>query len=173
MPTCPKCGFKNERPQATDCPKCGLIYAKFQKAQKDEARHISAEQALNDSLRRAIGSDSEEATTFIDFETDKDFRSYPSIEKLSVFFLCFAGVLGLVTIIEIKYVWGVLNQLNASFKMFSNSDFWIILLSVGLLGTLQVAIYLAIGGLLRLGKDIADNTRATRNYLSHIARKMK
>ncbi len=64
MTICPKCGFKNERPQATACPKCGLIYAKYQKAKADEANHISAERALNNSLRNAIPSDSSEDYSF-------------------------------------------------------------------------------------------------------------
>lgn len=170
---CPKCGLKNEKPQATDCPKCGLIYAKFQKAQQEEVHHINAERALNDSLRRAVASSDEEPPNYIDFELDRDSRSYPLIENLSLFFLCFASILGLFTVFEIKYVWSLLVELNTSLKIFSKSDIWIIVLSVGFLGTLQIAIYLAIGGLLRLGKDIADNTRATRNYLSHIALKVK
>jgi|GEM_PF-2941258 len=52
MTTCPKCNFVNENPQATDCPKCGLIYAKFQKAKEDEDRHMSAERALSDRLMK-------------------------------------------------------------------------------------------------------------------------
>ena len=173
MTTCPKCGFINKQSQATDCPKCGLIYAKFKKVQEEESQHISAERSLNNSLNKAISSSFDEPSSYTDFEADRDSRTYPMVDNLSLFFIVFAGILAIFTIFEIKYVWNLLFELNASFKIFSKTDVWIIVLSIGFLGIMQTAIYLAVGGLLHLGKDIADNTRATRNYLSHIAKKMK
>lgn len=168
---CPKCGFKNEQPQATDCPKCGLVYAKFHKAKNEGKNHIAAEQELTNSFRRAMSSEVEEATDFIDLETRKDADSYQMLNYLSLFFICFAAILAIFTLVEAKYIWGLLNYLSASYKMFTTSDKWLIAISVFFIGTMQVALFLAVGGLLRIGKDIADNTRATRNYLLHIARK--
>lgn len=140
---------------------------------KNEANQINAERDLNDRLRKAVGNNHQETSSFIDLEANKDSRTYQPISNLSIFILILSGVLVLFTIIETKYVWDLLTHLNASFKMFSSSDRLLIVLSVGFLGVMQVATFLAIGGLLRIGKDIADNTRATRNYLSHIAQKIE
>lgn len=173
MIACPKCGFKNDLPQAADCPKCGLIYAKFQKTTEDERSHLQAERELTNSFRKVMASESEEPSHFTDFETVKDSDSYRMLDNLSLFFIGFAGVLAIFTIVEAKYIWGLLTYLNASFKMFTSADKWLISISVIFVGVMQASLFLAIGGLLRIGKDIADNTRATRNYLLHIARKSK
>lgn len=174
MKTCPKCGFQNSRPQAEDCPKCGLIYSKFYKAQQSESKQMSAEKALNDSLTKVISNDQQRITSCADFEPIKDNDSYQMIGHLAFFLIAFSGVLAIWTIIEAKYFWGLLTQANETIRAFTNtdiftkSDIWIMIVSVIFIGTLQVALCLAIGGFLHLGKDIADNTRATRNYLSQI-----
>lgn len=170
---CPKCGFKNELPQATDCPKCGLIYSKFQHAQAEEKNHISAERALNEELRKAFPQEISSHSSFTDFETSKDHNSYPILNNLSVFFMFFAGILAIFTIVEAKYIWSLLSYLNSSFEIFKTADKVYITIAAIFIGTMQVSMFLAIGCLLRIGKDIADNTRATRNYLLYLARNEK
>ena len=169
MITCPKCGFKNEKLQATDCPKCGLIYAKFQKAKEEQIRHMSAEHALRDSLSKAVTEGQDEEPKFLDFESGKDQSSYPAITYLSWFFIGFSGVLGLVWVVEIKFFWSLLD----SFFQLKGPDKLFITIFFAIFSSLPIAIYLSVGGALKLGKDIADNTRASRSYLAHIANKMK
>ena len=162
MITCPKCGFKNDQPQATDCPKCGLIYAKFQRAQT----HKSVEQALNDSFKDAMPSGHEEEPRFTDLEPQKDDDSYSGIVYLSWFFIGFSCVLGLIWVAEIKFFWSFID----SYQIFKGSDKLLVILLFAMFSSLPVAIYLSVGGALKLGKDIADNTRATRNYLAYLVK---
>ena len=162
MITCPKCGFKNDQSQATDCPKCGLIYAKFQRAKT----HKSVEKSLNESFRDAMPSGHEEEPRFTDFEPQKDDDSYSGIVYLSWFFIGLSCVLGLISIIDIKYLWAFID----SYQIFKGSEKLFVFLLLAILASLPVAVCLAVSGALTLGKDIADNTRATRNYLAHIAK---
>ncbi len=170
---CPKCGFENTQFEATECPKCGLVYSKFFTAQRNEHQHISAERALHNSLSKAMSTDVEGSSSFTDFETEKDSNSYPLIDNLVLLLIGLAGILLIFTVFEIKFVWGLLAELNTSFKLFSPSVKLLIILSIGFLGILQVAVYLAIGGILKLNKDIADNTRATRSYLVYLAHRKR
>ena len=162
MITCPKCGSKNDQSQATDCPRCGLIYAKFQRAQT----HKNVEQELNNSLSNAMPSRQTEEQSSTDFEPQKDDNSYSGIVYLSWFFIGLSCVLGLISIIDIKYLWAFID----SYQIFKGSEKLFVFLLLAILASLPVAVCLAVSGALTLGKDIADNTRATRNYLTHIAK---
>ena len=173
MTICPKCGFENPQPEATECPKCGLVYAKFLNAQRNERQHVSAEQALHNSLKQAMAADEEDSSSFTDFETQKDASSYPLIDNLVLLLVGLACALLIFTVLEIKFVWRLLTEMNASFKLFSQSDRLLIMFSIGFLGILQVALCLAIGGILKLNKDIADNTRVTRNYLADLVQRKR
>ena len=163
MTTCPKCGFKNNQPQATSCPKCGIYYAKFETAKE----HLNAERSLNAGLKKTLSqADDIYAEEFTDLESDKDDNSYGGIFYLSWFFIVFSCFLGFIWILEIKYFWSFID----SYQIFKGSDKLLVVLFFAIFSSLPVAIYLAVGGALKLGKDIADNTRATRNYLAHIAK---
>ena len=162
MVVCPKCGFKNDQSQATACPKCGLVYAKFRRAKA----HKSVEQALNDSFRDAMPSGQTEESRFTDFEPQKDDDSYSGIVYLSWFFIGLSCVLGLISIFDIKYIWALID----SYPIFKGSEKLLVFLLLAILASLPVAICLAVGGALTLGKDIADNTRATRNYLAYLVK---
>lgn len=162
MITCPKCGFKNNQSQATACPKCGLIYAKFQKVRT----HKSIEQALSDSFSKAMPSELEEESRFADFESQKDQDSYSAIVFLSGFFNIFAGLLGIIWIAGIVVFWSFLS----STQYLQGFQKIIVTLFFAMFSFLPIAMYASISGALKLGKDIADNTRATRNYLAHLTK---
>jgi hypothetical protein len=162
MINCPKCGFKNDQQQATNCPKCGLIYAKFQKTQA----HKSIEQTLSDSFSNAMPSEYKEESRFADFESQKDQDSYSAIVFLSGFFNIFAGLLGIIWVAGIIVFWSFLS----STQYFQGSPKVIVTLFFAMFSFLPIAMYASISGALKLGKDIADNTRATRNYLAHLTK---
>jgi len=163
MTVCPKCGHQHLQP-TTACSKCGLIYEKFRQAEK----HRRQEQELNDRLADTLLKVEDTYDQgFYDFEKQKDQQSYVGITYLSWFFFIFAGLTGIVWVVQIKY----LSNFFDVFLQIKGSEKFVLTLIVAIFSLLPVATYLAIGSALKIGKDIADNTRATRNYLEQLVKK--
>lgn len=163
MTVCPKCGHQHQQP-TTACSKCGLIYEKFRQAEK----HRQQEQDLNNRLADTLTQVEDTYNQgFYDFESQRDRQSYPSITYLSWFFFLFAGLTAIAWIVQILFV----SSFIGAFLQVKGPEKLVLVLVVAIFSSLPVAAYLAIGGALKLGKDIADNTRATRNYLEQLVKR--
>lgn len=163
MTVCPKCGYQHLQP-TTACSKCGLIYEKFQQAEKHRRQEQDLNNRLADTLTKVETNDDQ---GFYDFESQRDRQSYVGITYLSWFFFIFAGLTAIAWIIQIKY----LSYFIEGFLQIKGSEKLVLTLIIAIFSSLPVATYLAIGGALTLVKDIADNTRATRNYLEKLLKK--
>ena len=165
MTSCPKCGFQNRQPQAASCPKCGVYYSKFRKASEQQ----KAESKINEELSAAMSfSDSYPDNLSLDVERHKDKDSYTGIVFLSWFFIAISGLLLVFWIFDMKFIWSLMTYYSDFIR---KEDKFFFMIFFGSMASLPIAVYFAIGGALKLGKDIADNTRATRNYLERIAKK--
>ena len=163
MTVCPKCEHQHHQPVKA-CSKCGLIFEKFRQA--EERR--KAEQVLNDQLADTLTQvENTYDQGFYDFESQRDRQSYVGITYLSWFFFIFAGLTGIALIVQIKF----LSSFFDVFPQIKGPEKFALTLVVAIFSSLPVATYLAIGSALKIGKDIADNTRATRNYLEHLVKK--
>lgn len=163
MTVCPKCGHEHQQP-AKACSKCGLIFEKFRQA--EERR--KSEQDLNDRLADTLTQvENTYNQGFYDFESQRDRQSYPSITYLSWFFFLFAGLTAIAWIVQILFF----SFFIGAFLQVKGPEKLVLILVVAIFSSLPVAAYLAIGGALKLGKDIADNTRATRNYLEQLVKR--
>jgi ribosomal protein L37E/uncharacterized membrane protein len=167
MIICPKCGHKNETPHASDCPKCGVIYEKFRQMQQQR----KAEQKLNNEFESVMMTNTDTSGfVYDDFESVKDKDSYASISNLSFYFICIGIILIAFWIYDLKFIWSVL---SAYANFMKTSDKIFIVLAMAVFTSIPIALYFAVGAGLKLGKDIANNTRATRNYIRDIAQKTK
>lgn len=163
MIVCPKCGHQHQQP-TTACSKCGLIYEKFRQAEKNRRQEEDLNNRLTDTLLKVENTHDQ---GFYDFESQKDQQSYVGITYLSWFFFIFAGLTGIAWVVQIKF----LSNFFDVFLQIKGSEKFALTLIVAIFSSLPVATYLAIGSALKIGKDIADNTRATRNYLEQLVKK--
>jgi hypothetical protein len=63
---CPKCGFEIQEGGAPACPKCGVVFAKVQRALAEEAafnRRVIAERSISVALEKQTEADEESALT--------------------------------------------------------------------------------------------------------------
>lgn len=163
MTVCPKCGHEHQQP-AKACSKCGLIFEKFRQAEKFRRQEQDLNNRLADTLTKV---ESNYDQGFYDFESQRDRQSYVGITYLSWFYFIFAGLTAIAWVIQIKY----LSYFIDAFLQIKGPEKLVLTLIIAIFSSLPVATYLAIGGALKLGKDIADNTRATRNYLEQLVKK--
>jgi hypothetical protein len=167
METCPKCGFSNAMP-ATDCLKCGVNFAKVGQARATERAALQNEAAINHKIERVLTRNFplDEDLYHRENEALHDRESYPFIEFLSTFFLFAASLVGVACIVGTIYFWGFLTQLS----FFSAQNKFVLLAAIILSDAISVGILLAISGALTLGRDIANNTRASRECLFELVR---
>lgn len=165
MRTCPKCGFINES-NTPDCMNCGVIFAKVEQARANERAALFKEAALNREIEWAMAGNLpvDEELSFIEGEIIQDGKSYPFIEFLINFFLFAAVVVGLGCIVGAIYFWDLLRQL----PLFSAQDRYLLLFVIILSDVISVGTLLAISAALTLGRDIANNTRASRECLFRV-----
>jgi hypothetical protein len=162
MKTCPKCGFENESANP-DCLKCGVNFAKVERARSNEQEPFKNEAIVNRKIEKVMGQDTpeDEAFYFQENEAIRDRESYPFIEFLSTFFLFLAALVGIAYIVGAIHFWDFLTQLS----FFETRDKIFLLISITLADAISVGTLLAISAALTLGRDIANNTRASRECL--------
>jgi hypothetical protein len=170
MKTCPKCGFENE-PASPDCLKCGVIFAKVERARSNEQEPFQNEAIINRKIEKVMGQDipEDEMLHFREKESIRDRESYPFIEFLSTLFLFLAALVGIACIVGAIHFWDFLTQL----PFFETRDKIFLLISITLADVISVGTLLAISAALTLGRDIANNTRASRECLFKLVRSMK
>jgi predicted nucleic-acid-binding Zn-ribbon protein len=161
MPTCPKCGFKNEE-NTPDCPKCGAIYAKAEQVRANERTAQKLEAAINQKIEKEMGTfTADDGYDLWEQEARNDRKAYPFIGFLSSFFAFAATLFGIGCIAGAIFFWDILTQLG----FFSDRDKIFLVGAIALTVAISVGTLLAISGALTLGRDIANNTRASREYL--------
>jgi hypothetical protein len=161
MKTCPKCGFENELTNQ-DCLKCGVIFAKVDQARANERDALSRESAINRKIERVLGNAYlDEGLYFQEKETIRDRESYPFIEFLINFFLFAAALVGISCIVGAIHFWDFLIQ----FSFFSSQSRFFLIAAIIPSDAISVGTLLAISAALALGRDIANNTRASRECL--------
>jgi hypothetical protein len=167
MKICPKCGFENEL-ATPDCLKCGVIFAKVEQARSNERDALQKEAAINHRIERVLTGNIplDEGLHLLEKEALRDRESYPFIEFLSTFFLFAAAMVGIACIVGAIHFWDFLTQLS----FFSAQNKFFLLAAIILSDAISVGILLAISGALTLGRDMANNTRASREGLFELVR---
>lgn len=161
MTTCPKCGFRSEL-NTPECPKCGVIYAKAEPERVKETAIRQKEAAINRKIEKEMGGfGADDGFSLWDQEAGNDREAYPLIGFLSTFFAFAAALFGIGYVAGAIYFWDILMQLG----FFSQGDKLVLIGAIALADGVSVGTLLAISGALTLGRDIANNTRASREYL--------
>jgi hypothetical protein len=166
---CPKCNFEIQQAGATACPKCGVVFAKVQRALAEEAafnRRISAERSISVALEKQMAADEEVHSRLNlgpDPEYARDEAAYPVIHFLSgvfTFLALFTAITETIGLIYF-YQWGKL--------IFGPREMLLFMTSLAVASAGSVVLLLAIAEGLKMGRDVANNTRAMREYLRRLA----
>ncbi|MEJ2199595.1 MAG: hypothetical protein P8X63_01060 [Desulfuromonadaceae bacterium] len=161
MRICPKCGFRNTQ-DTPECPKCGVIYAKVEQVRQNEHVARQQEATINQKVEKEMSNQaSDESYLLWEQEVRHDRNAYPLIGVLSTFFVFAAAIFGIGCIAGAVYFWDSLTQ----FGFVSNRDRIFLVGAIALTDAVSVGSLLAIASALTLGRDIANNTRASREYL--------
>ncbi|OHB32049.1 MAG: hypothetical protein A2X84_12345 [Desulfuromonadaceae bacterium GWC2_58_13] len=167
MKICGKCGFENDANETVDCPKCGAIYAKVEKAKLNASTVRQQEETISQKIEKEMGSSyvPDENLYLWEQEARQDRDAYPFIAGLSTFFVFAALLTGVSCIIGAYHFWDILTQL----QFFSDRGKIFLFVAIALTDAVSVGTLLAISATLTLGRDIANNTRASREYLLKLA----
>ena len=165
---CLKCGF-DDGSESDSCAKCGVVHAKARQAsaqQAEQRRKAAAERAISDLSERRLKADekiSASLNPFHDTQYLLDKDSYPVTEFLSGFFLFMAACTAIIEIMGLVYFyqWGRI--------LFSSQELIFYMISIVVTSAGTVVVLLAISEGLKMGRNVANNTRATREYLRQIA----
>jgi hypothetical protein len=168
---CQKCGFQASGPGAEICPKCGVVHAKVQRAMAEQVaarKKFAAERNLSETIANSMEEDENLRLTMnfeLDPEISRDEEAYPVTHFLSGFFAFLAVFTALVEVMGLWhfYSWGK--------ALLSTQELLLSMISLSLLAATSVVILLAISEWLKMGRDVANNTRAMRAYLRRIAGK--
>lgn len=168
MKICPKCKYQDNSKEPTSCPRCGVIYAKIEGAQKTRAAQELLNQQFENTLRREEAAYSEQES-LSDTEWQRDQESYTVAQHLTAFFNIFAIGTAISYVIGGIILWRMLGET----PFITSSGRYTFTVLYVMSAPFPIAIYLALASALKLGKDIADNTRATRHYMSYLVHKRK
>jgi uncharacterized Zn finger protein (UPF0148 family) len=170
---CPKCGFEIQEVGAAACPKCGVVFAKVQRALAEEAafnRRIAAERSISVALEKQMEAD-EEVRSRLNLDPDPEYawdeEAYPAVPVLSgVFtFLALFTAISEISGLIYFYQWGKL--------IFSAREMLLFMISLAVASAGSVVMLLAIAEGLKMGRDVANNSRAMREYLRRMAGERK
>jgi hypothetical protein len=165
---CPKCSFEIQQAGAAACPKCGVVFAKVQRALAEEAafnRRVTAERSISVALEKQMEADEEVHSRLNlgpDPEYARDDAAYPAVPFLSgVFsFLALFTAISEISGLIYFYQWGML--------IFSPREMLLFMTSLAVASAGSVVVLLAIAEGLKLGRDVANNSRAMREYLGRM-----
>ena len=167
MKICPKCKYQDDSKEPVSCPRCGVIYAKIEVAQQTRAAQQRLNMQFENTMRAEEETYSQQAFSDREWELDQD--SYPVAQNLTAFFNIFAIITAVSYIIGGMIIWNLLGNT----PYITNSGRYSLTVLYVMSAAFPIAIYLALATVLKLGKDIADNSRATRNYLAQLAHRNK
>lgn len=168
---CPKCGFGNLEEGAATCPKCGVVFAKLRRVREEEAAfrtRLAAERSLSSELARQLAED-EELRSRLSFDVDREYErdeaAYPVTRLLAglfAFLALFTAVTEIMGLIQF-YQWVKPNL--------EPRELFLSMISLGVAVATSVGMLLAISEGLRMGRDVANGTRAMRAYLRRMTGK--
>jgi hypothetical protein len=166
---CPKCNFEIREGGAAACPKCGVVFAKVQRALAEEAafnRRVTAERTISVALEKQMEADEAVHSRLNlgpDPEYARDDAAYPAIHFLSGVFTFLAAFTALIEGLGLIYFyqWGKL--------IFSPGEMLLFMTSLVVASAGSVVVLLAIAEGLKMGRDVANNSRAMREYLRRVA----
>ncbi|WP_155890663.1 zinc ribbon domain-containing protein [Desulfuromonas sp. TF] len=162
---CPKCGFVIQEAGSAACPKCGVVFAKVRRASEEEAafnRRTAAERSISAVMEKRMEAD-EEVRSRLNFDPDpeyaRDEAAYPFIHTLSGAFVFLAAATAIIDIMGLIhfYHWGKL--------IFEPRELLLFMISLVVASVGSVVVLLAIAEGLKMGREVANNTRAMREYL--------
>jgi hypothetical protein len=162
---CPKCSFEIQQAGAAACPKCGVVFAKVQRALAEEAaikRRVAAERSISAVLEKQMEAD-EEVHSRLNLDPDpeyaRDEAAYPVIHLLSAVFYFLAVFTGIIETLGLIYFyqWGKM--------IFSPGEMLLFMTSLAVASAGSVVFLLAVAEGLKIGRDVANNSRAMREYL--------
>jgi hypothetical protein len=166
---CPKCSFEIRESGAAACPKCGVVFAKVQRALAEEAafsRRIAAERSISAVLEKQMEAD-EEVRSRLNLDPDpeyaRDEAAYPVIDFLSGVFYFLAVLTGIIETLGLIYFyqWGKM--------IFGPGEMLLSMASLAVVSAGSVVVLLAVAEGLKMGRDVANNSRAMREYLRRMA----
>jgi hypothetical protein len=166
---CPKCSFEIQQAGAAACPKCGVVFAKVQRALAEEAafnRRVTAERSISVALEKQMEAD-EAVRSRLNLDPDpeyaRDEAAYPVIHFLAGIFTFLAVFTAITEILGLIYFyqWGKL--------IFSPREMLLFMTSLAVASAGSVVVLLAVAEGLKLGRDVANNSRAMREYLRRVA----
>lgn len=166
---CPKCGFEIQEAGLAACPKCGVVFAKVQRALAEEAafnRRIAAGRSISAVLEKRMEAD-EEVRSRLNLDPDQEYArdeaAYPVIHFLSGVFTFLAVFTAITEVLGLIYFyqWGKL--------IFSPREMLLFMTSLAVASAGSVVVLLAVAEGLKMGRDVANNTRAMREYLRRMA----
>lgn len=157
MKKCRKCGTENPLDQQTNCPKCGIDYAKYEKHLAEKKANERLGQQFEKEIERGDGL----TVHYDDAEKEIDEGSYYWIDLLIWAIVVLAFVVGGIELWFCLSMWEGIASLA---KIPADGKFAIGLIILFIV-SLSVSCILAIAGVLHLCRDIANNTRASRAYL--------
>jgi len=168
---CLKCGFALAEAGATSCPRCGVVFAKVQRAMAEEAafnRRVAAERAVSASAEKRMAEDEAVRSRLSlapDPEYARDEEAYPVTDFLSGTFVFLAAVTAIADFMGLIqfYYWGKL--------VFSARQLLLFMISLVVASVISVVMLLAVAEGLKMGRDVANNTRAMREYLRRMVTK--
>lgn len=168
---CPKCGFVMQGTGEASCPKCGVVFAKVQRAMAEEVafnRRVAAERSISATMEKRMAEDEEVRLRLnldLDPEYARDEEAYPVIHFLSGAFALLAALVGIADILGLVYFyqWGRL--------IFGSRDLLLFMISLVVVSVISVVLLLAVAEGLKMGRDVANNSRAMREYLRRMAGK--
>jgi hypothetical protein len=168
---CQKCGFQASGPGVEICPKCGAVHAKVQRAIAEQIvarKKVAAERNLSEAIATNMEKD-EDLRLAMNFELDpeilRDEEAYPVTHFLSG--LC-AFLAAFVAVVEVMSLWHFYDWGKAALK---SRELLLSMIALSLMAATSVVLLLAISEWLKMGRDVANNTRAMRAYLRRIAGK--
>lgn len=170
MKSCLKCNFATEETDRIDCPKCGAIYSKVEELHHQKAQHSRSVRSLSDKLEFELESDAYD-NSFSDLTEVQWFErdQYPVVGNLAFVFYFLAAF------VAIGEVFGLINfyQTMHSLGLYRTEQLitYLALLSFGSL--VSIAVIVAFPSLLIMSRDMANDARATKEFLRIIASRLR
>ena len=170
MKKCLKCQFVSQEVDRLDCPKCGAIYSKVEELHHQRVHQKRTVRQLSEKLEFQLNSESDEYP-FSDLVDEQWFErdQYPVVGHLSLFFLFLAAIVAIGEFAGIYNFYQIMKYLDI-YRPEQIVTFTI-LLTIGSL--VPVAMIVSFSYFLTMNRDIANETRAAKEFMRIIATRLK
>jgi hypothetical protein len=144
-----------------------VAFAKVKRALEEDAafrRRVAAERSISAIAEKRMEAD-EQIRSRLSFDPEyaKDEEAYPVVQFLSGVFAFLAAFTAITEILGLInfYRWGRLFLQSRELLLYT--------VSLGVASAGSVVVLLAISEALKMGRDVANHTRAMREYLRRFA----